>query len=120
MEAVESSRLSTAVSPTQLASGTQPLCHRAGVYHNIHNTRLTLIATLLLQGESPTFIHKEDTQPVIRAIGVLHTACEDEFRQNIRSHSYVDCPYQVHFFNIPPRTGSTWYVPGTGTLQALT
>ena len=26
------------VSPTRLASGTQPLCHRAGVYHNIHHT----------------------------------------------------------------------------------
>ena len=29
-----------------------------------------------------------NTQPVIRAIGVSHTACEDEFRQNIRSHSW--------------------------------
>ena len=27
------------------------------------------------------------TQPVIRAIGVSHTACKDEFRQNLRSHS---------------------------------
>ena len=25
------------VSPTPLASGTQPICHRAGVYHNIQN-----------------------------------------------------------------------------------
>ena len=30
----------------------------------------------------------EDTQPVIRAIGVSHTACKDEFRPNIRSHSW--------------------------------
>ena len=29
-----------------------------------------------------------DTQPVIRAIGVSHTACKDEFRQNLRSHSW--------------------------------
>ena len=29
-----------------------------------------------------------DTQPVIRAIGVSHTACKYEFRQNIRSHSW--------------------------------
>ena len=28
-----------------------------------------------------------NTQPVIRAIGVSHTACEDEFRRNLRSHS---------------------------------
>ena len=35
-----------------------------------------------------TYILNEDTQPVIRAIGVSHTACKDEFRQNIRSHSW--------------------------------
>ena len=33
-------------------------------------------------------ILNEDTQPVIRAIGVSHTACKDEFRQNLRSHSW--------------------------------
>ena len=33
-------------------------------------------------------ILNEDTQPVIRAIGVSHTACKDEFRQNVRSHSW--------------------------------
>ena len=53
--------------------------------HRLPNiTLLTLIATL----ESPTYIVNEDTQPVIRAIGVSHTACKDEFRQNIRSHSW--------------------------------
>ena len=31
--------------------------------------------------ESPTYILNEDTQPVIRAIGVSRTACKDEFRQ---------------------------------------
>ena len=52
-------------------------------------TLLTLVqATLLLQGESPTCILNEDTHPVIRAIGVSHTACKDEFRQNLRSHSW--------------------------------
>ena len=35
-------------------------------------TLLTLIATLF-QGESPTYILNEDTQPVIRAIGVSHS-----------------------------------------------
>ena len=30
--------------------------------------------------ESPTYILDEDTQPVIRAIGVSHTAYKDEFR----------------------------------------
>ena len=29
----------------------------------------------------------EDTQLVMRAIGVSHTACKDEFRRNLRSHS---------------------------------
>ena len=59
-------------------------------------TLLTLIATLLqLQGESPTYILNEDTQPVIRAIGVSHTACKDEFRQNLRSHCW-----SVFFFII--------------------
>ena len=51
-------------------------------------TLLTLTATLLLQGESPLYILNQDTRPVIRAIGVSHTACKDEFRQNIRSHRY--------------------------------
>ena len=51
-------------------------------------TLLTLIATLQLQGESPTYILDEDTQPVTRAIGVSHTACKDEFRQNLRFHSW--------------------------------
>ena len=37
----------------------------------------------------PTYIlNNEDTQPAIRAIGVSHTACKDEFRQNLRSHSW--------------------------------
>ena len=56
--------------------------------HKITNiTLLTLMVTLQLQGESPTYILYEDTQPVLRAIGVSHTACKDEFPQNIRSHS---------------------------------
>ena len=38
--------------------------------------------------ESPTYILNEDTHPVVRAIGVSHTACRDEFRQNLRSHSW--------------------------------
>ena len=38
-----------------------------------------------------TYTLDEDTQPVIRAIaiGVSHTACKDEFRQNIRCHSWI-------------------------------
>ena len=51
-------------------------------------TLLTLIATLQLQGESYTCILDEETQPVMRAIGISHTACKDEFRQNIRSHNW--------------------------------
>ena len=30
----------------------------------------------------------EDTQLVMRAIGASHTACKDEFRRNLRSHSW--------------------------------
>ena len=33
------------------------------------------------------YIMRRARNPVIRAIGVSHTACKDEFRQNIRSHS---------------------------------
>ena len=40
------------------------------------------------RSHSRTYTLNEDTQPVIRAIGVSHTACKDEFRQNIRSHSW--------------------------------
>ena len=39
--------------------------------------------TVQCLGESPTYILNEDTQPVIRAIGVSHTARKDEFRQNL-------------------------------------
>ena len=51
-------------------------------------TLLTLIATLCLQAESLNNILSEDTQPVIRAIGELHTACKDECRQNLPSHNW--------------------------------
>ena len=51
-------------------------------------TEYTIQATLHLQGQSPTYILNEDTQPVIRAIGVSHIGCKDEFRQNLRSHSW--------------------------------
>ena len=53
-------------------------------------TLWTLVqATLQFQGEPPpTYILNEDTHPVIRAIGVSHTACKCEFRQNLRSHSW--------------------------------
>ena len=42
-------------------------------------TLLTLVQATLLQfqGESPTYILNEDTHPVIRAIGVSHTACKN-------------------------------------------
>ena len=54
----------------------------------IYITLLSLIATLQLQRESPTYILNEDTQLVIRAIAVSHTACKDEFRRKLRSHSW--------------------------------
>ena len=40
----------------------------------------------------------EDTQPAIRAIGASHTACKYEFRQNLRSHSWMECIFM--FCNI--------------------
>ena len=56
--------------------------------HGLTNiTLLALIALELQEEESPTYILNEDTQPVIRVIGVSHTACQDEFRQNLLSHS---------------------------------
>ena len=45
----------------------------------------------------PTYVLNEDTQLVIRAIGVSHTACKDEFRRNLRSHSWS----AFSFFIIP-------------------
>ena len=56
----------------------------------INITMSTLVqATLMLwfQGESPPDILNEHTHPVIRAIGVPHTAWKDDFRQDLRSHS---------------------------------
>ena len=40
----------------------------------------------MLQGDSPTYTLNEETHPVIRAIGVSHTACEDEFQPSLPSH----------------------------------
>ena len=57
------------------------------VMNTVH-TCLTRILVYVIYIESPVYILNEDTQPVIRAIGVSHTACKDEFRQNIRSHSW--------------------------------
>ena len=51
-------------------------------------TAVELTRYTYMQGESPTYILNEDTQLVIRAVGVSHTACKDEFRQDIRSHSW--------------------------------
>ena len=50
--------------------------------------------------ESPTYILNEDTQLVMRAIGVSHTACKDEFRRNLQSHSWS----VFSFFIIVPRS----------------
>ena len=41
--------------------------------------------------ESPTYILNEDTQPVIRAIGVSHTACEDAKIPTKYSISQLEC-----------------------------
>ena len=65
--------------------------------HRLTNiTLLSYIATLKFEGESPTCILDEDAQHVICVIRVPHTACEDEFRQNIRSHK------QSHPVHLPP------------------
>ena len=53
-----------------------------------------------LQGESPTYILNEDTQPAIRAIGVSHTAYKDVFRQNIRSHSWSVFSFFIIFMYV--------------------
>ena len=48
-----------------------------------------------LQWETTSLI--EDTHPAIRAIGVSHTACnDDEFRQNLRSHSWMECIFLTY------------------------
>ena len=54
--------------------------------HRLTNiTLLTLTATpVVSRGVADLW----DTQPVIRAIGVWYTACKDEFRRNLRSHSW--------------------------------
>ena len=47
--------------------------------------------TVVLRGVADLYVVDEDTQPVIRAIGVSHTACEDEFRRSLGSHSWMGC-----------------------------
>ena len=59
------------------------------------STILLLIIILSCRPSMPykidlSYILNEDTQPVIRAIGVSHTACKYEFRQDIRSHSWME------------------------------
>ena len=101
-----------------------PIVHEShqeqNVYDNMYITLLTLIATLYLQGESPTYILNEDTQPVIRATGVSHTACKYEFRQifcltaGLYFHflSYVpdqtvsDNSHRIHRFRVAPQLNS--------------
>ena len=52
---------------------------------------------------SPTYVLNEDTQLVIRAIGVSRTACKDEFRRNLRSHSWSEFSF---FIICPPHTAT--------------
>ena len=49
---------------------------------------LHYILPVVARGVADLYILNEDTQPVIRAIEVSHTACKYAFRQNIRSHSW--------------------------------
>ena len=42
-----------------------------------------------------------DTNPVIRAIGVSHKASKDEFRQNIRSHSWSVFSFLLYYMRVP-------------------
>ena len=52
-----------------------------------------LIMRVNVRTTTTTILH-EDTHLVIRATGVSHTACKDEFRRNLRSHSW----YVFSFF----------------------
>ena len=54
-----------------------------------------MIATMQFQGELSTYILYEDTQPVIRAIGVSHTACKYMIFDKI-----FDLTAGVHIFSI--------------------
>ena len=75
--------------------------------HRLTNiTLLALIATLQFQREFPTYVLDKDTRPVIiRAIGVSHTACEDEFRQNLRFYSWSVFLFLLH---VPGTRYSRW------------
>ena len=58
---------------------------------------MVTFSVLAQQHYNTTYILNEDTQPVIRAIGVSHTACKDEFRQK-KSISQLKCIFI--FYNI--------------------
>ena len=75
------------------------------------NTRIYYI---WMGGESPTY---KDTQPVIRAIGVSHTACKYEFRRNLRPRSWS---VFLVFYNMDgmskKRRGNVWFISYLYTL----
>ena len=53
------------------------------------NTCRVYIATLsVVPRESTTYDLNEDSQPAIHGIGVSHTDCKEEIRQNLRYHSW--------------------------------
>ena len=56
------------------------------------------------KGFDYTRYHLPGIMPVIRAIGVSHTARKDEFRQNLQSHSWS----VFYFYNISV-PGSTYW-----------
>ena len=56
------------------------------IFSKIHKNATTTLLYYIIR--IYIYILNEDTQLVIRAIGVSHTACKDEFRRNLRPHSW--------------------------------
>ena len=61
-----------------------------------------------------TYILNEDTQPVIRAIGVSHTACTDDFRRR-----NLDLTAGVYFYFIIKHAEGCPYTADTYTTWLL-
>ena len=77
-----------------------------------------LFIVLILSGNdtivAPAYILNEDTQLVMRAIGVSHTACKDELRRNLRSHSWSVFSF---FIIVAPVAYQVILEPGIGQFR---
>ena len=93
---------------------------------NVWNSfrEVLVLCSRMFQKVHMIYILNEDTHPVIRAIGVSHTGCKDEFRRKLRSHSWnlflfllYDIPGMISDTTVAPVAYQVILEPGIGQLR---